>query len=77
MYPRERRFCSSFLSSFLSIWLTAIFRNRLVVLYFGITNVLNNANILRYDYGDDYAGRKDQQSIFGRSLLVGMYIPFF
>jgi hypothetical protein len=51
--------------------------NRLVVLYFGITNVLNNANILRYDYGDDYAGRKDQQSIFGRSLFVGMYIPFF
>ncbi|MCJ7589009.1 MAG: TonB-dependent receptor, partial [Candidatus Aminicenantes bacterium] len=51
--------------------------NRLVVLYFGLTNVLNNKNILRYDYGDDYAGRKDQQSIFGRSLFLGIYIPFF
>jgi len=51
--------------------------NRLVVIYFGVTNVLNNKNISRYDYGEDYAGRKDQQSIFGRSLFVGIYVPFF
>jgi len=50
---------------------------RFVVLYFGLTNVLDNKNILRYDYGDDYAGRKDQQSIFGRSFFLGIYIPFF
>jgi hypothetical protein len=51
--------------------------NRLVVLYFGITNVLNNNNILRYEYADDYSCRKDQQSIFGRSFFVGIYFPFF
>jgi hypothetical protein len=50
---------------------------RLVVIYFGITNVLNNDNILRYEYAGDYSGRKDQQSIFGRALFVGIYIPFF
>ena len=54
-----------------------VFFNRLIVIYFGVTNVLNNKNISRYDYGDDYAGRKDQQSIFGRSLFVGIYVPFF
>jgi hypothetical protein len=51
--------------------------NRLAVIYFGITNVLDNKNILRYEYGDDYSGRKDQQSIFGRALFIGVYIPFF
>jgi hypothetical protein len=51
--------------------------NRLAVLYFGITNVLDNKNILRYEYGDDYSGRKDQQSIFGRALFIGIYILFF
>jgi hypothetical protein len=50
---------------------------RLVVIYFGITNVLNNDNILRYEYGRDYSSRKDQQSIFGRALFVGIYVPFF
>jgi len=53
------------------------FLKRLVVVYFGITNVLNNKNILRYEYSDDYASRKDQQSIFGRSIFVGIYLPFF
>jgi len=51
--------------------------NRLVVIYFGITNLLDNSNILRYEYASDYSGRMDQQSIFGRSLFVGVYIPFF
>jgi hypothetical protein len=51
--------------------------HRLVVLYFGITNLLNNNNILRVEYADDYSGRKDQSSIFGRSLFAGIYIPFF
>jgi len=50
---------------------------RLVVLYFGITNVLNNKNILRYEYSDDYSTRKNIHSIFGRSIFVGIYIPFF
>ena len=51
--------------------------NRLIVLYFGLTNALNNKNILRYDYGADFGDRKDQQSIFGRSLFLGVYVPFF
>jgi hypothetical protein len=51
--------------------------NRLVVLYFGITNLLDNNNILRVEYADDYSGRKDQLSIFGRSFFAGIYIPFF
>jgi len=51
--------------------------NRLVVIYFGITNVLDNNNILRVEYADDYSGRKDQPSIFGRSFFAGIYIPFF
>jgi len=57
-------------------WRFNLFK-RLIVFYFGVTNILNNKNISRYDYGEDYAGRKDQQSIFGRSLFVGIYIPFF
>jgi hypothetical protein len=51
--------------------------DKLVILYFGITNLLDNKNISRYDYGPDYSERKDQQSIFGRSLFVGLYVPFF
>ena len=50
---------------------------RMVIFYFGITNLLNNGNISRYEYGDDFSGRKDQQSIFGRSLFIGLYVPFF
>ncbi len=51
--------------------------NKLVVLYFGVTNVLDNDNVLRVEYADDYSGRRDQLSIFGRSFFVGIYIPFF
>jgi hypothetical protein len=51
--------------------------DRLVILYFGITNLLDNQNISRYDYGPDYSERVDQQSIFGRSLFIGLYVPFF
>ena len=50
---------------------------RMVIFYFGITNLLNDGNISRYEYGDDFLGRKDQPSIFGRSLFVGLYVPFF
>lgn len=53
------------------------FQNRLIVLYFGITNILNNKNILRYEYSDDYSIRKNRYSIFGRSVFIGIYIPFF
>lgn len=52
-------------------------RNNLIVIYFGITNVLNNKNILRYKYSDDYSTRSNIHSIFGRSIFVGIYIPFF
>jgi hypothetical protein len=50
---------------------------RMTILYFGITNVLNNKNILSYEYSDDYSSRLDQHSIFGRTLFVGLYLPFF
>jgi hypothetical protein len=53
------------------------FQKRLIVLYFGITNVLNRENILRYEYNDDYSIRTNINSIFGRSIFVGIYIPFF
>lgn len=53
------------------------FHNRLIVFYFGITNVLNRKNILRYNYSSDYSVRNDTYSIFGRSIFVGIYIPFF
>ncbi len=53
------------------------FHNRLVVLYFGITNLLNRKNILRYEYSDDYSVRNNSYSIFGRTIFVGIYIPFF
>ena len=57
-------------------WTVNVFK-RMVVLYFGITNLLNAGNISRYDYGDDYSARADQSSIFGRSLFLGLYVPFF
>jgi hypothetical protein len=50
---------------------------RMTVLYFGVTNVLNNKNILSYEYTDDYSYRIDQHSIFGRTLFIGLYVPFF
>jgi hypothetical protein len=50
---------------------------KLVILYFRITNLLDNKNISRYDHGPDYSERKDQQSIFCHSLFVGLYIPLF
>ena len=45
---------------------------RQVVLYFGVTNVLNWTNTLRYDY-DNSGVRMDQTSLFGRTLFVGAY----
>ncbi len=53
------------------------FFNQLFVLYFGVMNVLDRHNILRYDYSSDYAERYDTYSIFGRSIFIGIYIPFF
>ena len=50
---------------------------RLIVVYYGITNVLDHVNILRYDYAGDYSSRIDQPSLFGRTLFFGVYIPFF
>lgn len=52
-------------------------QKRLVVLYFGITNVLGRKNVLRYEYSSDYSLRSNSYSIFGRSIFVGIYIPFF
>jgi len=53
------------------------FQKRLIVFYFGITNVLNRKNILRYEYSSDYSIRNNSYSIFGRAVFVGIYIPFF
>jgi len=53
------------------------FARRVIVVYYGLTNVLDAGNVLRYDYTDDYAGRIDQPSIFGRTLFFGLYVPFF
>lgn len=50
---------------------------RMVVLYFGVTNLFNAPNILRYEYSDDYSVRNNAASIFGRTLFLGMYFPFF
>jgi len=50
---------------------------RMLVLYVGITNLLNSQNIIRYDYGAEDGSRQDQQSIFGRSFFAGLYVPFF
>jgi hypothetical protein len=53
------------------------FQNRLIVFYFGITNLLNRKNILHYEYSSDYSARNNSYSIFGRSIFLGIYIPFF
>jgi len=50
---------------------------RLIVVYYGVTNVLDQENISRYEYSEDYASRIDQPSIFGRTIFLGLYIPFF
>jgi hypothetical protein len=52
-------------------------QKRLFVFYFGITNLLNRKNILRYEYSSDYSLQSNTYSIFGRSIFVGIYIPFF
>ena len=56
---------------------TINFKGKLIILYFGITNVLNRKNILRYEYSNDYSIRKNINSIFGRSIFIGIYIPLF
>jgi len=53
------------------------FQKKLIVVYFGITNLLNDKNILRYAYDDDYSVRENQYSIFGRSVFIGVYLPIF
>jgi len=53
------------------------FQKKLIVFYFGITNVLNRKNVLRYEYSSDYSVRNNSYSIFGRSIFLGIYIPFF
>ena len=52
-------------------------QKQMVVLYFGITNLFNDQNILRYEYSEDYSVRQNSASIFGRTVFVGLYIPFF
>jgi hypothetical protein len=52
-------------------------QKRLVVFYFGITNVLGRKNVLCYEYSSDYSRRNSSYSIFGRSVFVGIYMPFF
>jgi outer membrane receptor for ferrienterochelin and colicin len=47
---------------------------KMVVLYFGVTNLLDKRNTIRYDYASDFSGRLDQQSIFGRTLFLGIYV---
>jgi hypothetical protein len=47
---------------------------KMVVLYFGVTNLLDTRNTIRFDYGADYESRTDQPSIFGRTLFLGIYI---
>jgi len=53
------------------------FQKKLIVFYFGITNVLNRKNVLRYEYSSDYSVQNSSYSIFGRSIFLGIYIPFF
>ena len=53
------------------------FHKQLFVLYFGITNLLNRKNVLRYEYSSDYSVQSNTYSIFGRTIFVGIYIPFF
>ena len=47
------------------------------IFYFGITNLFNRKNILRYEYSQNYSQRNNQYSIFGRSIFLGIYIPFY
>jgi hypothetical protein len=54
-----------------------IIANRMIVLYMGIINVLNQKNIFRHEYSADYSLRNNQYSIFGRSIFLGIYLPFF
>lgn len=56
---------------------TVYYQNRMIVFYFGITNLFNRENLLRYEYRDEYSVRNNQYSIFGRSIFVGVYIPLF
>jgi hypothetical protein len=52
-------------------------RKQMVVLYFGITNLFNDRNIVSTEYNADYSVRQNNASIFGRTIFVGLYIPFF
>lgn len=52
-------------------------KSTMVILYFGVTNLLNHKNVLRHVYSEDYSIRNNQYSIFGRSIFIGIYIPFF
>ncbi len=47
---------------------------RAMILYFGLTNILDTANVSRYEYAADYAVRLDQTSIFGRTIFLGLLI---
>jgi hypothetical protein len=49
----------------------------MIIVYFGVTNLLDRSNILRYEYSEDYSIRNNQYSIFGRTFFVGVYIPLF
>ncbi|NOR14554.1 MAG: hypothetical protein GQ544_02500 [Candidatus Aminicenantes bacterium] len=53
------------------------FQNRMIVLYFGVTNLLDRNNLLRFDYSEDYSIRNNQYSIFGRTFFIGVYVPLF
>jgi hypothetical protein len=44
------------------------------VLIFGVTNILDTVNVSGYEYGADYAERKDQRSIFGRTVFLGFLV---
>jgi len=56
---------------------TFAIKKRLVVLYFGIMNLLGRNNVLRYEYSSDYSLQSNDYSIFGRSFFIGIYVPFF
>ncbi len=56
---------------------TFAIKKRLVVLYFGIMNLLGRNNVLRYEYSSDYSLQSSDYSIFGRSFFIGIYVPFF
>ncbi|MDD8026359.1 MAG: hypothetical protein PHI34_07585 [Acidobacteriota bacterium] len=44
------------------------------ILYFGVTNVLDTANISSFEYAADYSEREDQESIFGRTIFLGFMV---